>query len=106
MNKYEQLTKDLRESYFKAVEASTNDDGGTANLDSTFLTLKGWQEEKVLKAIENAGLHCLGKTHWLGNGYMINTGGGQGNNRSRMRDAFAKALREKGYDVLHFDKMD
>lgn len=106
MNRYEELTNDLKEAYFKAVEASTNDDRGTANLDATFLILKGWQERKVLDAIKSTGLYCSGKRHWIGDGYMINTGGGQASNRTRMRNAFAKELELKGYNVLCFDMMD
>lgn len=106
MNKYEQLTEDLREAYTEAIKAKTGDDGGTANLDTTFLTLKGWREKQVIEAIENAGLSCMGKTNWIGIGYFINTGGGQGNDRTRVRDKFAEVLRNKEYDVIHFNKMD
>ncbi len=107
MNKYEQLTADLIEAKEKGLKAQTGDDGGTCNLDATFLTLKGWREEKVLEAIKNAGLHCRCKTRWLGTGYMINlSNGNQGNDRTRIRDAFAKLLKLKGYDVIHFDQMD
>lgn len=106
LNKYEQLTIDLREAYSEALKVKANDDGGTANLDSTFLILKGLRENKVLESIKNAGLYCSSKRHWVGTGYFISTGGGQGNNRTRIRDRFAKVLSEKGYDVVHFDKMD
>ena len=106
LNKYEQLTIDLIEAYSEALKVKTNDDGGSANLDSTFLILKGLNEKKVLKSISNAGLYCGGKSHWIGTGYLISTGGGQGNNRTVIRNRFAEILREKGYDVLHFDKMD
>jgi len=106
LNKYEKLTDDLKEAYQEAIKAKTNDDGGTANLDSTFLTLKGWREEKVLEAIQNAGLYCRCKSQWLGQGYFININCGQGNNRTRVRDRFKQILKDKGYDVVGFDKMD
>lgn len=106
MNKYEQLTEDLREAYTEALKAKTGDDGGTANLDATFLTLKGWRENKVIDAINKAGLFCRRKTNWVGTGYLINTGGGQGNDNTRVRNKFAELLRNKGYDVIHFNKMD
>jgi len=106
MDKYGKLENDLREAYKTAKDAATGDDGGTANLDSTFLKLKGWREKKVLEAIENAGLYCRGKTDWVGAGYMINTGGGQGNDRVRVRNKFKSILKEKGYHVLGFDQMD
>jgi hypothetical protein len=106
MNRYEQLTYDLKEAYKNAMKASTEDDSGTFNLDCTFLILKGWQERKVLKIFENVGLHCSGKTKWVGYGYLLNTGQGQASRRTRVRDAFAKVLKEKGYNVVHFNKMD
>lgn len=73
MTKYEQLTEDLKEAYQKSKEAVTGDDGGTANLDSTFLTLPRWNEEQTLKAIGAAGLSCRRKTAWVGFGYFIST---------------------------------
>ncbi len=107
MNKYEQLSEDLREAHKEALKSKTGDDRGTANLDATFLTLKGWREEKVLEAMEDAGIFCSGKTKWLGTGYLITVGGGyQGNDRTRIRDKFAEILKNKGYDVIHFDQMD
>ncbi len=106
MNKYEQLTLDLKEAFAEALKAKTGDDGGTANLDATFLRLKGWRESKVLEAMELAGIFCSGKTNWLGTGYLIDTGGGQGNDNTRVRDKFAEILKNKRYDVIHFDKMD
>lgn len=106
MNKYEKLTEDLKEAYTEALRTKTNDDGGTANLDKTFLTLKNWKENRVLDAIKKAGLYCRRKTQWLGAGYMIDTGGGQGNNNTRVRDKFLNILESKGYDVVPFDKID
>lgn len=106
MDKYKQLEKDLKFAYGEALKAKTGEDGGSANMDATFLTLKNWRENKVLEAIKNAGLYCSGKTEWLGKGYMINTGGGQGNDRVRVRNKFKEILDDKGYDVVGFDKMD
>lgn len=106
MTKYEQLTEDLKEAYQKSKKAVTGDDGGTANLDSTFLILPRWNEKKTIKAINDAGLYCGSKIHWIGNGYLISVGGGQGNDRVMARNAFSKYLKEKGYDVMHFDMID
>jgi len=106
MTKYEQLTEDLKEAYQKSKEAVTGNDGGTANLDSTFLKLPRWNEEQVLKAIKLAGLYCRRKTDWIGPGYFISTAGGQGEDRTRARDAFLKSLKAKGYDAMYFDMID
>lgn len=106
MNKYEKLEKDIREAYEEARKATTGEDDGSANLDSTFLRLKGWRENKVLEAISNAGLYCSGKITWIGTGYMISVGLGQGNDRVRARNKFLKVLESKGYDVIAYDRMD
>jgi len=107
ITKYEQLTENLKEAYQKSKEAVTGDDGGTANLDSTFLILTGWSEEQILKAIKAAGLYCRQQTDWMGrHGYLISTGGGQGEDRTRARNAFSKCLKEKEYKVMHFDMID
>lgn len=105
-DKYEKLTNDLKEAYQEALLAKTNDDGGTANMDSTFLKLKGWREGKVLQAIKASGLYCRCKSQWIGTGYFIDTGNGQGNDRTRVRDKFIKILKSKGYEALRFDRMD
>ena len=105
--KYVDLTVNLREAYQEALKAQTGNDGGTCNLDATFLILKGWREKEVLEAIKNAGLYCGGKMEWIGMGYMLNvSNGNQGNDRTRIRDKFAEILKNKGYDVIHFDMMD
>jgi len=107
MDKYEKLTQDLKEAKEAAAkEAEKVSDGGTANLDSTFLILKGWKEEKVLEAIKNAGLWSSGKRQWIGAGYFISINAGQANKRTIARDIFIVVLSAKGYETLSFDKMD
>lgn len=107
LNKYELLTEDLKEAKEKAIKLTENsDDGGTANLDSTFLILKNWNEQKVLEAIAAANLFCSGKRTWIGPGYFISLNVGQGNRRTVARNEFIKILDEKGYKTLAFDKMD
>lgn len=107
MDKYKKLTEDLLEAKDHAVEfAKDEDDGGTANLDSTFLILKGWKEEKVIEAIKNAKLYCNGKRDWIGKGYFISLNVGQGNRRTIARNRFMRVLKSKGYKVVGFDKMD
>lgn len=107
VDKYKQLTEDLIEAKEKAIEeAAKVDDGGTANLDSAFLVLKSWREEKVLEAIKEAGLYCREKSKWIGTGYFIAPVGGDGYKRTKGRNAFIECMREKGYSVLGFDKVD
>lgn len=107
MAKYVKLTLDLKEAYQEARKLEDiKNDGGSANMDATFLTLKYWREDKVVKAIKDAGLGYTNKINWIGSGYLIKTGGGQGNSRTRVRDRFAEVLKIKGYDVIHFDMVD
>lgn len=107
MSKYNKLTKDLIEAREASVEAGKGDDGGSANLDSVFLTLPHWREKQVLEAIQRAGLYCTSKTKWIGEGYLISpVGCGQGNSRARAMKAMKKILDEKGYDVIGYYQMD
>ncbi|SHJ64883.1 hypothetical protein SAMN05444401_3568 [Clostridium amylolyticum] len=107
MSKYNKLTKDLIEASAASTEAGKGEDGGTANLDSVFLRLPNWREEKVIEAIKRAGLYCIGKTQWIGEGYMISPiCCGQGNSRARAMQAMKKVLTDKGYDVLSYYQMD
>ena len=104
---YEKLTTDLIKAKNKAKEAAKGEDGGTANSDSVFIILPRAREVKVLDAICSAGLHCTGKTYWIGNGYLISPpGGGQGNSRARAMEAMTESLKEDGYDVLGYYQMD
>ncbi len=107
IDKYDKLTQDLVKAKETGIEAGKGDDGGTANLDSVFLTLPYWRENKVIQAIKNAGLFCSGKIKWIGYGYLISpVGCGQGNSRARAMEAMRKVLRDDGYDVLGFYRMD
>lgn len=107
MNKYDKLAEDLREAKEAGIEAAKGEDGGSANLDCIFLVLPRWKEEKVLEAIKESGLYCLGKTSWIGTGYMIDpVGCGIGNSRYRAVQTMAKVLEGKGYDMLIYYQMD
>ena len=108
MTKYEQLTHDLDIANHEAIILTIGmDDGGTCNLDSVFLRLPRYNEEKTLAAIQAAGLHGY-KTKWFGSvGYMLNPNvGGQGNLRSKGMEIMQKHLQNKGYDASGFYQMD
>jgi hypothetical protein len=107
MSKYDKLAQDLIEAREASIEAGKGEDGGSANFDSVFLRLPHWREEKVLEAIKKAGLYCVGKTKWIGAGYLISpVGCGIGNSRTRAMEAIKNVLAEKGYDVLGYYQMD
>ncbi|HEU4770640.1 MAG TPA: hypothetical protein VFS68_00665, partial [Candidatus Udaeobacter sp.] len=90
------------------IKASTeNDDGGTCNLDGTFLPLeKGQRAGKILAAIKNAGLSAQ-TTKWIGRGIMIAPpGDGQANKRYASNEALIGSLRRSGWPVLTYYQMD
>ncbi len=105
---WNKLVTDLREADAVArAAADTIDDGGTANLDSVFLRLPRQREAKVLLAIIDAGLYCRAKREWIGPGYMITpTSGGQGNKRAMAVTMMCDELRNRGWEVFPFRKVD
>lgn len=102
------LTEDLKAANqvaSKAIEGMN--DGGSANLDCVFLRVMRIRESKVLEAIRNAGLYCRKKTKWIGQGYMIRpTGTGQGDTNYVAVRTMTAYLRDRGWDVLTFEKVD
>ncbi len=103
---YKKLTEDLVQAKAAGEVAARGEDGGTANLDRITIKLLGAREQKVIEAVEAAGLHTMGKTEWIGPRYFISGPGGQGNSRVRANEAMRKVLEEAGYNVLIFHKMD
>lgn len=104
----QKLTADLKSANKAATEAMKGmNDGGSANLDSVFLTIPIVRETKVLDAIKQAGLYCRGKRKWIGVGYFITPSGvGQGNTRYRAVQVMTKYLQDAGWDVITFSKAD
>lgn len=104
---YKKLEQDLIKAKEASIQAGTGDDGGSANMDSVFLILPRAREKKVLEAIKNAGLFCRERIHWVGSGYLIPPCGcGQGNSRNRAMEAMKQSLKDSGYEVLGFYKVD
>ncbi|ADZ84477.1 hypothetical protein [Cellulosilyticum lentocellum] len=104
---YKKLTDDLVKAREAAEKAVTGEDGGTANLDSLTLKLKGYREVKVIEAVKAAGLYTRGKREWIGTRYFIGPPvGAQGNDRVRQVEAMYKVMEDLGYDVLMFCQMD
>ncbi|EGO63564.1 hypothetical protein [Acetonema longum] len=105
---YKKLTDDLIRAKSTAVASTSgSDDGGTANRDTMVLRIPRAKEDKVLEAIKAAGLHCRGKSNWLGPGYFIYPpGGGQGNSRAKAVEAMAKSMESDGWKVHIYYQMD
>jgi hypothetical protein len=104
---YKKLTSDLRRAKAAAEEAGKGEDGGTANLDTMTLRIPKAIEKKIIEAVKKAGLYTRGRSEWLGPCYFIPPPAcGRGNSRVRATEAMEKVMREAGWDVLMYCKMD
>lgn len=104
---FDQLRKDLEEAREKAIKASTGEDGGSANLDKLALALPCVKKQSVVETIRKAGLYTIGKVEWIGKRYFISAPiPKQGNDNTRQIEVMYQSLKEKGYDVLIYWKMD
>lgn len=107
MSKYDKLTKDLIKAREAAIEAAKGEDGGSANLDTMTIRLPRYREDKVIEAVEAAGLYTRGRTQWIGTRYFIGPPGcGQGNSRYRAVQAMKNVMEEEGWDVLVYYQAD
>ena len=103
---YKKLTADLIKAKAAAEEAGKGEDGGTANLDTMTISLPRAREDKALASIKAAGLYAV-KHNWIGVRYFIYPPKcGQGNSRVRATEAMRDVMRDAGWDVLMFCKMD
>lgn len=89
-----------------AVAAKTDDDGGSANLDSPFLYFSGLRADAVRLAAEAAGVSVSRhRTRWW-NGWFVHVAEGQGANRTRMAEAAVDALRVAGEEAAVYYQTD
>ena len=103
---YKKFTEDLVKSRIAAEEAEKGEDGGSANLDTLTIKLLRSREEKVKEAAMRAGLHAS-KINWLGPRFFIYPPScGQGNSRVRATREMEKVLKEAGYEVLMYERID
>lgn len=104
--KYMKLTKDLEESYAMALERFLDtEDGGTCNFDSPTILLKGYRSDALKRAVEAAGLRCW-KWKCGGTEFVISTGCGQGNRRTRVAEFVYRRMRGLGYNMGMYYAMD
>lgn len=104
---YKKLTKDLIKAKEAAIEAAKGDDGGSANLDEVTIRIPKAREDKVIAAVNEAGLYTLGRKEWIGPCYFISPPAcGQGNSRYRAVQAMDKVLQEAGWSTLIYHRMD
>ena len=107
--KVEALVKALKEADKAALELSGTDDGGTCNMDSPLICLKGWKEVDVQLASEESGIRIGEKltSSWFKGFRFVRTAtSGQANCRTAMVEAAKKSLEAAGYDVTIWYHMD
>lgn len=104
----QKLTDDCKMARNAALKSIVElSDGGTCNLDSTFLRIeKGVPTKKVLDAVVKSGLSAY-PSRWLGRGIMISPPGtGQANRRMASNEALLHSLKNAGWPVSPFYQMD
>lgn len=104
----EKLTKDCIAAKNAAIAAASQvDDGGSCNLDSTFLALeKGVRATRIVGAITAAGLRAY-PADWHGRGIMITSPvAAQAYKRYAANTALADSLRAAGWPVTPYYQMD
>lgn len=104
----ERLTIDARVAKELALTAAAlSEDGGSCNLDGTFLMLeKGQRSGPVVAALNAAGL-AASATRWLGRGVMVSPpGAGQANKRYASNQALFKQMDAAGWRVVPYCQMD
>ena len=93
-----------------ALTASNpKEDGGTCNLDSVVIYLKGWRQADIDMLQKVSGVRFTTKIEggfWKGYWFVDLPAHGQGNNRSRMVEAAAKKLKEFNVPVSVYYQMD
>ena len=104
---YAKLTADLKKAKDHAISIgmADNDDGGTCNFDTPVLVVKGARLDFLKKAAELAGVNI---SRWESGYYHIYGDflWGQGFLRTRMAEAFAKSLKDSGWDTYVYYAMD
>lgn len=89
-----------------AWEHVQSEDGGTCNFDTAVFKLDGARSATIKRAGELSGVD-VDVRPWLGSNYVfVNVGEGQGNRRTRMAEAAAKVLKDKGLDACVYYQMD
>lgn len=104
----QKLTADCETAKRVALRAIVElEDGGTCNLDSTFLAIeKGVPTKTVLDAVTSSGLMAR-PSKWLGRGVMISPPGtGQAKRRMASNEALLDSLKSAGWPVSPFYQMD
>lgn len=108
--KIEHLVKALKKADLAAKEAEPNDDGGSANIDSVVIFLKGWRVKAIERVIELSGIRMdinpMTSWMWRGGRFVWISSNGQGYKRTKMAEAAVESLKDDGYDARCYYQMD
>lgn len=98
---YTKLGTDIRAALEAAEDAAcASDDGGTCNLDSLVITLKGARAAKVEAVAVAAGAIYASKGYrWPGEYTIGIPTGGQANRRTRAVEAAKRSLQAAGWSA-------
>lgn len=98
INKAQLLISAIRKANQGSINAATNDDNGTCNLDSLFIDLDGFSDMEITEIINS---QYVDATHFDNHVYELHiTVLGQANNRTRMIKAAAESLQTDGYKAF------
>jgi hypothetical protein len=103
-NKAQQLISAIRKANQASINAATNDDSGTCNLDLVFIDLDGFSQSEISEVLNS---QYVDATHFDNLIYELHfTVLGQANNRTRMMKAAAQSLQNDGYKAFINYQMD
>lgn len=107
MNRYELLTEALIKARKKAAELNGTPDTGSCNFDSLELHLPNYRKDKVIEAIEAAGLSGFDTIRWGSTLYVITPpDAGQAYNRTAKAEVMSKSMQADGYNASVWYQMD
>ena len=96
--KVQQLIDAIRKANQASINAASNDDSGTCNLDSVFIDLDGFSQSEITEFMIS---EYIDATHFKGLVYELHfTVLGQANNRTRMIKAAVESLQKDGYKAF------
>lgn len=97
-SKAQQLINAIRKANQASINAASNDDSGTCNLDCVFIDLEGFTTKEIEEVISSEHVDAT-YFHDLCF-YLHFTVLGQANNRARMIKAAAQSLQNDGYKAF------
>ena len=95
-------------AYLEALEVAENiDDGGTCNMDSTFIAWPRVSEVVLNIVTAKTDFRCYKTKHFGSTGIMVSPPNvGQANKRCKAAETMTKVFKQFGYDASTFYMMD